>query len=192
MTSIQSRCLALLVALAPMGCAAPAAGPADVTVTPVYAKDTGRLEQIVSDRNGDGAVDARAYMDGARLERIEIDRNGDRRADRWEYYGTPGRPGAPVQIERAEEANGPDDRVTRREFYQGGVVLRVEEDTDGDGRVDKWEHFEGGQLASIDLDLQGAGFPDRRMHYRRDGSVSSVEVATERGGAWKPFTPPTR
>ena len=180
------------MALGPMGCAAPAAGPADTTVTPVYAQATGRLEQIVSDRNGDGAIDARAFMDGTRLERIEIDRNGDRRADRWEYYNAPARPGAAVEIERAEEANGSGDQVTRREFYQGGVVSRVEEDTDGDGRVDKWEHFDRGQLTLIDLDLQGGGFPDRRMHYRRDGTVEAVEVATERGGAWQPFTPPTR
>ena len=54
--------------------------------TPVYNKQTGRLEQLLSDKNGDGKIDTRAHMDGVRLKMIEIDLNGDERPDRWEYY----------------------------------------------------------------------------------------------------------
>ena len=61
--------------------------------TPVYDESTGRLKELVSDRNGDGRPDFWAYMDGARIERIEMDRTGDGRIDRWEHYG-PLPPGA--------------------------------------------------------------------------------------------------
>jgi hypothetical protein len=158
-------------------------------VSPVYGSQSGRLEQLVSDRNGDGIIDTRAFMDGTTLHRIEIDRNGDTRPDRWEHYEKAALATAPsqVEIDRAEEANGADQRITRREFYERGVVSRVEEDTDADGRVDKWEHYDRGVLTRIELDLKGAGFPDRRMLYRRDGSVEKVEVA-DTSGAWRPFT----
>ena len=161
-------------------------------VTPVYSKDTGRLEQLVSDRNGDGKVDTRAFMDGTRLQRVELDRNGDTKPDRWEHYQTAAnaRAASQVEIERAEEANGADERITRREFYQRGAVVRVEEDTDANGHTDKWEHYTNGQLVRIELDLTGAGFPDRRMTYRRDGSVDRVEVDPDGRGNWRPFTPP--
>ena len=59
---------------------------ANTPVSPIYNPRSGRLEQIVSDRNGDGIVDTRAFMDGPTLQRIELDRNGDSRPDRWEYY----------------------------------------------------------------------------------------------------------
>ena len=173
---------------------APAPPASDATVAPVYSQQTGRLEQIVSDRNGDGTIDTRAFMDGTVLQRIEIDRNGDTRPDRWEHYkkAAAARAASQVEIDRAEEANGSDDRITRREFYEHGVVIRVEEDTDVDGRVDKWEHFDHGQLVRLELDLSGAGGPDRRMVYRQDGSVDKVEVDTEGLGNWRPFTPPAQ
>ena len=43
-------------------------------IAPVYNKETGRLEQLLSDRDGDGRQETRAFMDGAQLQRIEIDR----------------------------------------------------------------------------------------------------------------------
>ena len=173
---------------------APAPPASDATVAPVYSQQTGRLEQIVSDRNGDGTIDTRAFMDGTVLQRIEIDRNGDTRPDRWEHYkkAAAARAASQVEIDRAEEANGSDDRITRREFYEHGVVIRVEEDTDVDGRVDKWEHFDHGQLVRLELDLTGAGVPDRRMVYRQNGSVDKVEVDPEGRGNWRPFTPPAQ
>src|SRR5579862_40547 len=136
-------------------CADPRA--ANELIKPVYNKQTGKLEQLTADRDHDGKIDTRAYMDGARLKFIEIDRNNDGVPDRWEYY-TPARPSDPkhpsagsdfdksTRLERAEEANGPDGKITRREFYVDGVIARVEEDTDFDGKVDKWEVYEHGAL----------------------------------------------
>lgn len=181
----------LVAALA--GCVAPGGPPPPSTnASPVYSPETGRLEQIVSDRNGDGTIDTRAFMDGARLQRIEIDRNGDSRPDRWEHFTRPAvaRASAEVEIARIEEANGADERVTRREFYESGRVARVEEDTDLDGRIDKWEHYDQGRLVRLDLDLAGGGFPDRRMHYRADGTIDRVELDPEGRGAWRPAGPP--
>src|SRR5262245_13220540 len=76
--------LLLAVAVAAASCTQASAERAK----PIYNKDTGRLEQLVSDRNGDGKIDTRAVMDGVRFKSIEIDRNGDGQPDRWEYYQT--------------------------------------------------------------------------------------------------------
>ena len=104
--------------------------------TPVYNDKSGQLEQIVSDSNGDGKVDTRAFMEGRRLLRIEVDRNSDGAADRFEFYGEappervdPTSPAGRAEIERVEESNGPDQRITRREFYERGELARVEDDS---------------------------------------------------------------
>jgi hypothetical protein len=163
-------------------------------VTPVYNQQTGRLEQLVSDRNGDGKIDTRAYMDGVRLKHIEIDLDGDERPDRWEFYAPPssgraaGVPAVGAMIDRAEEAAGSDGRITRREFYVNGVIERVEEDTDLDGRPDKWEFYEAGALARVDLDLRGQGFADRRLVYRADGSFGHVEEDPDGDGRFQVTT----
>lgn len=196
-TGPQNAFLISLVAVtvsSSAACSAPALSPSSghAAATPIYSKDTGRLEQLVSDRDGDGKLDTRAFMDGTTLQRIEIDRNADGRPDRWEHYHTAAnaRARSEVEIERAEEANGSNERITRREFYERGTVVRIEEDSNADGRIDKWEHYGGGQLVRIELDLKGAGFPDRRMTYRPDGGVDRVEVDLEGRGNWRPFTPP--
>ena len=175
-----------------MACADPASGPAaDGRPAPVYDPATGRLKELVADRNGDGKPDFWAYMEGARIERIEMDRNGDGRIDRWEYYAPlpagAASDTAPPLI-RAEEANGPDDRVTRREIYVQGVIDRVEEDADADGRTDKWEQYTRGGLARVDLDLQGKGFADRRLIYGSTGSVDSIEEDPDGDGRFVPVT----
>src|SRR4029453_10390184 len=161
-------------------------------VTPVYNQQTGRLEQLIGDRHGDGKVDMRASMSGTHLTLIEIDRNRDGHADRWEYYGQ-APPGEAKTIRvlliRAEEANGPDSRVTRREFYIKGILDHVEEDTDVDGRVDKWEQYEDGAVVRIDLDLSGGGSPDHRMIYRADGSLETTTVDVTGDGRFKPSAP---
>ena len=114
----------------------------------------------------------------ATLKRIEVDRDHDGRPDRWEEYVTAAdkdaEPGP--QIVRAEEANGPDDRVTRREQYEGGQLRTVEEDTDLDGRVDKWETYKDNRLLTVDLDLEGTGSPNRRLSYGPSGEVTSSPV----------------
>jgi hypothetical protein len=174
------------LALLGAGCRQPAATPAGETAIPVYNKQTGRLEQLQSDRNGDGKADTWAHMDGARLLRIEVDRNGDGRADRFEHYGPAATPAdARGAIERIEEADGGADHVTRREFYRDGVIDRIEEDTDLDGRMDKWEHYERGVLVRLDLDLQGRGAATQRLFYR-DGTVVRVESDPDGDGVFTP------
>jgi hypothetical protein len=173
-----------VLALLAAACGQPAAAPAGTeTVTPVYNKQTGRLEQLTSDRDGNGKVDTWAFMDGPKLIRIEIDRNGDGKADRFEHYLEDG-----ATLDRVDEADGPTDRITRREVYVGGEVRRVEEDTDLDGRMDKWEHYERGELVRMDLDLKGRGAPDQRLYYQT-GNVVRVESDPDGDGVFAPVTP---
>jgi hypothetical protein len=183
-----------IAALAGAACTHAAPPPAPgaglhATAVPVYDTATGRLRELDSDRNGDGKIDTRAFMDGVTLLRIEIDRNGDGRPDRWEFYtpaaAGPGATGRTV-IDHAEEANGPSDTITRREFYTNGQIARVEEDTDNDGHVDKWEQYEGGVLTTVALDLQGAGRPDRRLVYGPDGNVERIEADPDGDGVFSP------
>lgn len=159
--------------------------------TPVYNETTGRLEQILSDRDGDGRQETRAFMDGVRLLRIEIDRNGDDTPDRWEYYTSVGEPPLAV-IERAEEADGSDGTITRRETYTNGVIERVEEDTTLDGALDKWETYQRGRLAYVDLDLAGDGRPTRRLVYAADGRLDRMESDPDGDGEFEPDQPSAR
>ena len=192
------RVLTLTAALAlAVGCtASPTPGNVStsaVKATPVYNDKSGQLEQIVSDSNGDGKIDTRAFMEGRRLLRIEIDRNNDGSTDRFEFYGeappervNPNSPAGRAEIERVEESNGPDvTRITRREFYDRGELARVEDDSNNDGRLDRWELYERGVLSRIDMDINGAGFPTRRLVYRRDGTIDRVEVDPAGSGAWR-------
>lgn len=159
------------------------------SATPIYNKDTGKLEALQSDTNGDGKPDARAVMDGAVVRHVEIDRDHDGKPDRWEYYAPPERPDAPGRpvLVRAEEANGTDGKVTRREFHERGVIARVEEDTDFDGKLDKWEQYTAGALTRMDLDLTGRGTPDRRMIYGPGGKVERVESDPDGDGIFTPL-----
>lgn len=181
-----------------VSCTGPASAeiePTDpaATTVPVYDSSTGRLERLESDRDGDGQVDATAYMDGTRLEYVEIDRDRDGAPDRWEYYvpnptGEPG-PGSPDGrnlIDRALERAGPDAPVSRREFFVGGLLTRAEEDRDLDGRIDKWEYFAHGALQRLELDLQGRGFPDRRLVYER-GTLLRIEADPDGDGTFSPI-----
>jgi len=162
-------------------------------ITPTYDKTSGRLTELAFDSNHNGKVDTWTEMNGPRPLRSRIDRNEDGRIDRWEYY-VPVPPGASAaaspdgrnMIDHADEASGPDDRVTRKELYQNGVIQRVEEDTDADGRIDKWEAYREGQLTQVSLDLQGKGFADRRLTYGPDGSVRRVEADPDGDGAFTP------
>jgi hypothetical protein len=153
-------------------------------ISPVYNQQTGKLEQLLSDRDHDGIAETRAFMDGGVIKWIEIDRDHDGKPDRWEYYGPaqgatdPASPGANV-IDHAEEANGPTGRITRREYYVNGVIQRVIDDVDGDGRPDKWEIYDHGVLTQVDLDLEGKGVPTRSLHYDAQGNVTVMKVNRE-------------
>jgi hypothetical protein len=158
--------------------------------TPIYNKQTGALEELHSDRDGDGKVDTRAFMEGVRLKHVEIDRNADGKTDRWEFYvAAPGAGAGSTQtvLSHVEEAGAFDGKVTLREFYQNGAKVRVEEDTDLDGRIDKWEVFERGVLARVELDLVGKGFPSQRLVYRSDGNLDRIETDPEGDGTFVPL-----
>ena len=189
MRQFSLAALAVFV-VAPAGCRQPVAKATPGGATPVYNKQTGRLEQLVSDKDGDGKIDTRAHMNGVRLKMIEIDLNGDERPDRWEYYVPANGAGentsaSATTIERVEEAAKPDGAITRREFYVDGVINRAEEDTDLDGRMDKWELYERGQMTRVDLDLKGQGFATRRLVYRLDGAFDRVEEDPDGDGRFQ-------
>lgn len=167
------------------GCqaAAPAAA-GNERVKPEYDLE-GRLTKLTFDRDGDGKIDTWGYMDGPRVVRVEVDQNGDGKPDLWEYHGAnvsapkpPASGGDPVDptLERRERATKHDGRVSRREFFEAGILGRVEEDTDQNGKVDKWETYLDGSLSVMALDTTGRGRPDRRLLYRTDGTLDRIEV----------------
>lgn len=177
-------CVACSAILAPGGCGAPAGPPAAGSATPVYSDQTGRLEELQSDRDGDGTIDTRAFMEGTRIVRIEIDRNNDGVVDRREYYAA--NDVSDNVIERAEEVAGSGGLVTRREFYVGGVLARVEEDASLDGQVDKWETYRNGRLVQVDLDFIGRGTATRRLIYGPEGGVERMEADSDGDGVFEP------
>ncbi len=174
------------------GCSGGEAEPAaTASATPIYSQQTGRLEELRSDRDGDGTVDTRAFMDGTRIVRIEIDRDNDGRVDRREYYTADAGQQKSV-IERAEVSSGADDVVRRREFYAGGALERVEEDASLDGQLDKWEFYLRGRLVRVDLDFAGRGKATRRLHYGPEGAVDRVEGDPDGDGIFVPVVPTPR
>lgn len=185
-TAALAGCV-LAVALIPAACGRPADRK---TIEPVYDKQTGRLQVLNYDSDGDGKVDTISHMDGARVLRIEIDRDEDGRIDRWEYYDANqklekvgfSRPGDGKEdawssarqdgsIARIDISLARDGKVTRREYYEKDTVVRAEEDGDGNGTFDKWETYDGGRLASVAFDTLHRGKPDRRLVYGADGSA---------------------
>jgi hypothetical protein len=174
-----------------VGCASEQPPPAGGLHTDaVYSRQTGRLEKLTADQNGDGKTDIVAFMDGTRLQRIEIDRNSDGAPDRWEEYG-PGETatgGNPLDrwavLLRAEQSDRPDHQITRREFYANGLIDHDEEDTNLDGKVDKWEFYDRGVLKHVDLDLIGRGSANQRLVYADNGDVERIEVDPEGDGTF--------
>lgn len=188
--SVLSAALAgsvLAVALISVACGPPADRK---KIEPIYDRQTGRLQVLNYDSDGDGKVDTISHMDGARVLRIEIDRDEDGRVDRWEYYDANqklekvgfSRPGDGKEdawssarqdgsIARIDISLARDGKVTRREYYEKDTVVRAEEDGDGDGTFDKWETYEEGRLASVAFDTLHRGKPDRRLVYGADGSA---------------------
>jgi hypothetical protein len=155
-------------------------------IRPQYDKATGRLQRLEYDRDGDGRIDTWAHMDGGRVVRIDVDENGDGRVDRSEYYAARDGVQQLVKIERATKRDG---RISRWEYFQGGVLTRVEEDTDGDGRVDTWQTYAGGSLVTLAIDTTKRGKPDRRLVYRADGTLSRIDTDSTGSGAFAPVQP---
>lgn len=160
----------------------------------------GKLTRLTYDRNGDGKVDAWGYMDGPRVVRVEVDENADGTPDRWEYHSADSAPGPPPggpggmdkTVERVERATQFDGRVTRREYFDAGILTRVEEDTDSDGNTDKWETYVNGSLATLALDTQRRGTADRRLVYGADGTLLRIEVDPDGTGAFRALPQPPR
>jgi hypothetical protein len=171
--------------------------PVRKDVQPEY-DTTGRLTRLTYDRNGDGKIDTWGYMDGARVVRVEMDENGDGQVDRWEYHkgssGSTGSTGSTgsgptssvdTTLERIDRSTRHDGTISRRDYFDHGVLARVEEDTDGDGKIDKWETYSGGTLAIMALDTKGRGAPDRRLIYQPDGTLSRIEVDPSGSGTFQ-------
>jgi hypothetical protein len=144
-------------------------------IEPVYDAQTGKLQLLKYDSDGDGKIDTWCYMDGTRVIRIEIDTDGDGKIDRWEYYG------AGQRLERVGISTRRDGTVNRTEYYENDKLVRAEEDSDDDGKVDKWETYDGPRLSSVAFDTTRRGSPDRRLLYRPDGSAR-LEVDTKHDG----------
>ena len=166
----------LLASTIASGCDRTAASAAQGRVEPSYDQATGKLTRLAYDSNNDGKHDTWAFMDGARLVRLEADENQDGRIDRWEFYRADATKGAKQPPERIERSTRFDDKISRREFFENGVMVRVEEDTDANGKIDKWETYSGGTLVMLALDTQGRGKPDRRLVYKADGSLDKIEA----------------
>lgn len=179
--------LILVITLLQAACTAP---PQRARIEPVYDNQTGKLQLLKYDADGNGVFDTFSYMDGSRVVRIEIDRNEDGRIERWEYYG----PDQKLQkvgfsraqdgkedawshyaedgtVDRIDVSTARDGSVTRVEHFEHGALVRAEEDSDHDGRIDKWETYEGDRLASVAFDSRHRGAPDRRFVYGIDGSA---------------------
>jgi len=170
----------LSICLAAGGCdqaAAKAKEDARHRLQPTYDKTTGKLTKLSYDSNSNGKPDTWAFMDGAKLIRLEADENEDALIDRWEFYpvgeGVTSAKGPPERIERATHGDG---KVSRREFFEGGALVRIEEDVDGNGAIDKWETYASGALVTLALDSIGSGKPDRRLIYKADGSLDRIEA----------------
>lgn len=176
-----------LLACAASSCADSAAErDARARIQATYDKGTGRLTKLDYDANGNGKPDSWAYMDGTRLIRLEADENEDGKIDRWEYYPAGALKQGPERIERSTRFDG---QISRREFFEGGLMVRVEEDTDGSGATDKWETYVGGALTVLALDTAGTGKPDRRLLYRPDGSLDHIEVDPTGSGNFERVKP---
>ena len=125
----------------------------------VYNQQTGELETLIYDVDGDLRLDNWAYGEDGRRVRREIDDDEDGRIDRWQFFdasdaedAVPSREGFSSvgdgvmdawryfeddgDVERIEFLDRSTDRVAKTEFYRGGALMRTETDTDGDGEVD--------------------------------------------------------
>ena len=79
-------------------------------------------------------------------------------------------------IEHIERATHRDGVVSRWEYFENGMLVRVEEDKNGDGKIDKWETYTDGSLETMTIDTTHHGKADRRLVYRPDGTLDRIEI----------------
>jgi hypothetical protein len=200
------------LAAAAVSCASPDQARARATTKPVYAGDTGKLVELTYDSNKDGVIDTWVKMDGRCPVSSQIDTNEDGVIDRWEYYEDCGRlvkvgllRAKPDLVSKASKPDefvyiGKDGKtverieyievsnvtglkgVVRREFYQGGKIVRAEEDTDGDGLMDRWDTFENGHLRTTEFDLGHTGKPGKRFTYDDRNALVLIETEPDASG----------
>ena len=165
-------------------------------VRPTYRADTGRLEKLAYDRNGDGREDAWTFMDGTRLIRAELDDDFDGRVDRREFYaageqGEPSRGSAAIQglgVLARVELISKTGNVARRETYDRGVLSTAAEDTNDDERADKWE-----QVRERRARVGRAGHARARHAGPAGGVFTRWRGAARRNRLrWKRAVPPVR
>lgn len=101
-------------------------------------------------------------------------------ADTWLY---PSADGKTHRIDFLDVDNAGEFIVTRREFYESEILVRVEEDKDGDGVVDQWETWENGVLRTVAFDDGNDGKPDRRFTYT-NGALTLIESEPNAGGTY--------
>ena len=195
--------IAVMTLVAATSCSHPAPDPSQRSTKPTYDTRTGKLTQLIFDRNRNGVMDTWTDMDGPRPIRSRIDQDEDGKIDRWEYY-SPDQKLEKIGSSRAHDGKedawsylGPDGtvaridvslrrdgRVTRVEHYQRDVLVAAEEDGDDDGKMDKWETYDGDRLASVAFDTQHRGTPDRRLIYGPDGTAR-IEVDEKGDGRFE-------
>ena len=130
-----------------------------LTLRRVYNQQTGEIEALNYDADGDLRLDTWTYWEDGHRVRSEIDDNEDGRIDRWHFFdasdaedAVPSRegfssagdgvmdawryPGEEGDVERIEFLDRSNARVVKTEFYSGGALMRTEADTDGDGDID--------------------------------------------------------
>ncbi len=123
----------------------------DAGLTPVYDKETGKLQRLDFDSDKDGRIDTVSFMDGQKVVRIEIDKDQDGRVERWEYYG------AERTLERVGFSRSNDGKEDAWS-YQGpdGAVARIDVSVNRDGRVNRREFYEKQRLARAE-EVDGPG-----------------------------------
>ena len=190
-----------LTAICLSACSNPETERIKKTTIPTYDAKTGKLTELTYDSNKNGKIDTWTDMDGTKPLRTRIDSDEDGKIDRWEYYDDKGGL-AKVGFSRKKDgkvdawafsapdgtlgrveisSTGDENKIDRREYYEGGGLIRAEEDTNADGRVDKWETYGNGVLKTAAMDEDGDGKPDRRLTYS-GGALVLIESAPDAYG----------
>jgi hypothetical protein len=194
-------CIGFASAISAAACSNPETERLKKTTIPTYDKKTGRLVEITYDRDKNGRIDTWTEMDGTKTLRSRIDLDEDGKIDRWEYYDDKGGlakvgfsrkqdghedawaySGPDGKVARVEiSSRGDEQKIDRREFYEGDGLARAEEDTDVNGQIDRWETYENGALKTAAMDEDGNGAPDRRFTYA-GGALVLIESAPDASG----------